>query len=195
MIPPHRTPHHDARIVEMLSEAFADNLSVNYVLKQDRHQPQRIRRLMQYALATCHDFGDVWLSEDERACALTVLPDTKRTTFATVQRDISLALSVTGLRNVYRTLQRETRVQACHPNEPFCHLWFVGVAKDAQRQGLGSQLLQELIDHYQPQQRAIYLETSTLQNVPWYQKFGLEVYDELNFSYPLYMMRRTPHRL
>ncbi len=182
----------DQRIVDILTEAFADNRSVNYVVKQGHHRIDHIRHLMRYAVATGHDFGEVWLSPDRQACALTVLPDTKRTTVASVKRDIGLAFSSTGLRKVYQTLHREGQIQARHPPEPFCHLWFLGVARAHQGQGLGSVLLEELIRHYDTQRRDIYLETSTRRNLPWYEKFGFEVYHELNFTYPLYMMRRTP---
>lgn len=181
----------DQRIVDILTEAFADNLSVNYVVKPGRHRLDHICHLMRYAVATGHDFGEVWLSPDRQACALAVLPDTKRTTVASVKRDIGLAFSSTGLRNVRKTLYREGQIRAHHPTEPFCHLWFLGVAPAHQGQGLGSILLKELIRHYDAQRREIYLETSTLRNVPWYEKFGFEVYHELNLSYPLYMMRRT----
>ncbi len=71
---------HDAHLVDILTYAFADNQSVNYVIKQDQKRLLRIRSLMQYARATCQDFGAVWQSEDQKACALTLLPDQKRTT-------------------------------------------------------------------------------------------------------------------
>ena len=179
------------RIVNILTEAFADNRSVNYVVKQGQHRVDHIRHLMRYAVATCRDFGEVWLSPDRQACALTMLPDTKRTTVASVRRDIALVRSSTGLRNVYKTLHREGQIKARHPKDPFCHLWFLGVSSAYQGQGLGSALLEELIRHYDDQRREIHLETSTLRNIPWYEKFGFEIYHELNLTYPLYMMRRT----
>ena len=177
--------------MDILTEAFADNQSVNYVVKQDRYRLARVRRLMRYAVATGRDFGEVWLSPDRRAGALTVLPDTKRMTIASVRRDVELAFLSTGLHNVYKTLHREEQIKALHPKEPFCHLWFLGVEEKSPGQGMGSQLLRDIIDQYDAQQRAIYLEKSTLRNVPWYEKFGFEVYHELNLTYPLYMMRRT----
>ena len=179
------------QMVDILADAFADNQSVNYVVKQDRHRLVRMRRLMQYAVATGQDFGKVWSLPNGQAAAVTILPDTKRVSVASVRRDVMLAFLSTGLGNVYKTLHREARIKVQHPVEPFCHLWFLGVAKEAQGQGVGSQLLTEIIDYSNTQQRAIYLETSTLRNVPWYEKFGFEVYHELNLSYPLYMMRRV----
>ena len=182
----------DIRIGNILTNAFADNQSVHYVVKQDRHRLTRIRWLMRYAVATGHDFGEVRVLPNQRAAAVTILPDTKRMSLASMRRDVALALLSTGLGNVYRTLRREKRIKALHPEEPFCHLWFLGVEAESQGRGMGSQLLREIIDDYDTQHRPIYLETSTLRNVPWYEKFGFEVYHELNLTYPLYMMRRLP---
>jgi hypothetical protein len=39
-------------------------------------------------------------------------------------------------------------------------------------------------------QRPIYLETSTLKNIPWYEKFGFTVYDKLDFGYELFCMKK-----
>ena len=46
------------RIVEILTNSFQDNKSVNYILKQDQKRVQRIRNLMAYSF----DFCDVFLS-------------------------------------------------------------------------------------------------------------------------------------
>ena len=177
-------------MVTILTDAFADNQSVLYVVKQDRHRRARIRHLMQYAVTTCREAGEVWLSNDRQGTALVLFPDRKKTTGQAILRDLRLAVSATGLRQVYRTLRREARIHALHPNTPFCHLWFVGVHPSSQGQGVGSQLLRSLTEHYDTMQRPIYLETSTVRNLPWYQKHGFTVYHELNFSYPLYLMRR-----
>lgn len=180
---------YDTQIINILTHAFADNKSVNYVIRQDQHRMERIRRLMQYAVDTCHDFGKVWLSEDQKACALVLLPDSKRATTKAIKRDFRLATAATGLMNVRKTWTREARIKAKHPETPYCHLWFMAVETGSQGQGLGSNLLKFLVDLYQLQQRPIYLETSTERNLPWYKKSGFEVYDQLDFTFPLYLLR------
>lgn len=51
------------------------------VVKQDVHRIERIRGLLEYSFDVCNAFGEVWISEDEQACALILLPDKKRTRF------------------------------------------------------------------------------------------------------------------
>jgi hypothetical protein len=33
--------------------------------------------------------------------------------------------------------------------------------------------------------KAVYLETSTLKNIPWYQRFGFTIYQEIDMGYQL----------
>jgi len=35
----------------------------------------------------------------------------------------------------------------------------------------------------------VYLETSTLKNMPWYKRMGFEVYDEVELSYTLFFLK------
>ncbi len=185
------TQPNNSQLLDVLAEAFTDNKSVNYAIKQDSKRVKRIHFLIQYALNICLEFGEVWQSDDRKGYALMLFPDQKRITFRSILWDIQLATLATGLTKVPKVLDREARIRSKHPATPFCHLWFLGVAEKSQGQGIGSALLTELIEHCQSLQRPIYLETSTLQNLPWYEKFGFQVYDQLDFGFSLYMLRKT----
>ena len=56
--------------------------------------------------------------------------------------------------------------------------------------GRGSSLLDELITRSNSVNRPIYLETSTLRNIPWYKKFGFQIYEELDLGYKLFFLKR-----
>ena len=68
----------------------------------------------------------------------------------------------------------------CHldPEEPHVHLGPIGVAPDAQGQGIGTALMNRYIDHLEQQRMAGYLETDRLENVEFYKKFGFLVQRE-----------------
>jgi ribosomal protein S18 acetylase RimI-like enzyme len=182
------------QIIEILSKAFDENRSVNYVVGQGKNKEQRIRKLMEYSLKVCNAFGEVWLSDDERACALVLFPDKKKTNWRTVLWDITLALSVIGLSRVVTIMKREALIKGNHPKEPFCYLWFIGVDPECHGNGIGSELLKALIERFDQADRPIYLETSVETNLPWYKKAGFEIYGELSFSYKLYLLRRPATR-
>jgi ribosomal protein S18 acetylase RimI-like enzyme len=165
-------------IVHILSQAFDTNNSVNYTVKQDEKRQERIRKLMEYSFDVCYLFGTVYLSDDKKACALTLLPDAR------------LALKVIGLNRVKRVLDREAKIHSGYPKEsPLFYLWFLGVEPAHQGKGIGKALLNELIAESRQKRRPLYLETSVPDNVSFYQKYGFEVYNQLNFGHTLYCMR------
>jgi ribosomal protein S18 acetylase RimI-like enzyme len=180
--------------VDILSESFESNWSVNYVVKQDSNRKARIRGLMAYSFDVCRAFGDVWFSDDQQGCALVLLPDKKRTTLSSIIWDIRLAATVIGIERIGQVLGRESKIKAFHPKEPFAYLWFIGVKHSAQNQGIGSALLEEISDRYAKQDRPIYLETSVDRNLPWYRKHGFEIFNTIQLTYPLFLLRRHVQR-
>ena len=84
----------------------------------------------------------------------------------------------------------ETKNKAFHPHEDFYHLWYLGVEPESQNKGIGTNFLREIIES--KNDRPIYLETSTLKNIPWYEKLGFEVFHELDLkAYKLFLIRRN----
>jgi GNAT superfamily N-acetyltransferase len=68
----------------------------------------------------------------------------------------------------------------CHldPEEPHVHLGPIGVAPEAQGQGIGSALMNRYIEHITQERSAGYLETDRPKNVEFYKKFGFVVRHE-----------------
>lgn len=183
--------HNDKkRILDILTNSFDDNKSVNYIIKQDAKRKQRIRRLMEYSFEVCYLFGKVILSDDKKGCALILLPDKKKTTLKTVQLDLKLIFSCIGLGNVKKVMEREGRIKKLQLNDRMYYLWFIGVVPEQQGAGTGTALLNEIIRQSEYDNRIICLETSTLKNIPWYQKFGFTIYNELNLGYRLFFLKR-----
>ncbi|WP_276502911.1 GNAT family N-acetyltransferase [Terrimonas pollutisoli] len=177
-------------IVNILTSSFDDNKSVNYIIKQDSKRAKRLRSLMEYSFDVCYLFGEVFLTDDKKACALIVLPDKKKTTLKSIMLDLKLIVSCVGLLNIKKALNRESVIKKNHPKGLMHYLWFIGVAPGDQNNGIGSGLLGELIQESAVKERPIYLETSTLKNIPWYEKFGFTVYNKLDFGYKLFCLKR-----
>jgi len=178
-------------VIDILHKAFDDNKSVNYVVRQDDNRLTRIRGLMEYSFNVCNAFGEVWISDDNQACALILFPDKKRTSFRTLLWDLKLALSVIGLDRVNAVLKRESMIKSNHPNSSIAYLWFIGVNPKLQNKGIGSSFIREVIAECERKKRPIYLETSMERNIPFYKKFGFEIFQSLNLSYTLYQLRRA----
>lgn len=177
-------------VVDILTKSFDTNRSVNYIVKQDSKRVKRVSALMDYSFQVCYAFGDVFLSEDKKACALVTYPDKKRTTLKSILLDVKLITSAVGLKNIKKTLVREAKIKKLQPKEKKYYLWFIGVDPVYQNEGIGSDLLNDLIQDSIQKNRPIYLETSTLKNLPWYKKFGFQIYYELDLSYKLFFLRK-----
>lgn len=176
-------------IVDILTSSFLDNKSVNYIIKQDNRRLSRVRNLMDYSFEVCHSFGYVFLSNDKTACALIVLPERKKTSLRSVFLDIKLIFYCIGIANIGKTITRESKIKSLRPTEPMYYLWFIGTDPKQRNNGTGTKLLQGVIKQASADKCAVYLETSTLKNLPWYEKNGFKIYNELDLGYQLYFLR------
>ncbi len=176
-------------VVKILSESFADNKSVNYIIKQDQKTVKRIQNLMEYSFEICFRFGNIFLSDDKKGCALIIFPDKKKATAKSILLDAGLIFSSIGLFNIKKAMDRESKIKKFHPKELMYYLWYIGVEPTEQGKGIGAKLLKEVIENASSTGRKIYLETSTLKNIPWYKKFGFKIYNEMDFGYTLYFMK------
>jgi ribosomal protein S18 acetylase RimI-like enzyme len=178
-------------IVDTLTKSFESNQSVNYIVKQDGKRLKRIKSLMVYSFEVCYLFGDVFLSDDKKACALVLYPDKKKTTIKSIMLDVNLIFTCVGIENIKKTLDREAIIKKIQPKVPMYYLWFIGVDPEYQNTGIGSELLKEIIEDSRRKERPIYLETSTLKNLPWYKKFGFDIYHEADLSYKLFFLKKV----
>lgn len=180
-------------IVDMLTRSFLNNKSVNYLIPQDGIKMFRVFHLMEYSFELCMLFGKVFISDDKKACALILYPELRRTSLRSIMLDFKLVFKSIGVRNVLKAMSRESKVKAKQSRERMAYLWFIGVEPKYQRFGLGKRLMDELIVRCTLDNRPIVLETSTMENLPWYKKFGFDVYDTLELSYRLYFLKRSMH--
>lgn len=179
-----------ALVKNILSKSFDKNQSVNYIAQQDELREKRVTALMDYSFEICFNYGNVYLSDDNKACALVLYPDQKKTTFKSILEDVKLLFNCVGLSNIGKAMKREAAIKQIQPDTPMYYLWFIGVEPDSQGTGIGTKLMNDVIEDSEAKSRSIFLETSTQRNLPWYKKFGFDVYGDLDLSYKLYFLKR-----
>lgn len=176
-------------IIELLTKSFEENQSVNYIILQDDKRLTRIHALMDYSFEMCYRFGEIWLSDDKQACALILYPNQKVTTAQSILLGIRLIYQAIGVRGFGKTMKREALVKQKQDNERMVYLWFIGVNPTHQHSGIGSILLQEVLEEAKKKSLPVYLETSTQSNLPWYERFNFRIYNKLELGYTLYFLR------
>ncbi|MEO3404979.1 GNAT family N-acetyltransferase [Mucilaginibacter sp. CAU 1740] len=177
-------------IISILTKSFDTNQSVNYIVLQGHKREERIAALMDYSFELCFLFGDVWLSDDRSACALVMYPHRKRITLRSIILDIRLIWQAIGLQNIKRAIDRENKIKAKQTKDPMAYLWFIGVDPQFQQQGRGSRLMADLIADAREKGTSFFLETSTPENIPWYERFNFKIYEQLDLSYILYFLKQ-----
>lgn len=182
-------PSHKPLIIDILSATFDTNKSVNWLAGTGRQRTKNIRHLCAYSYELCSMFGEVYMSADRKACALVLLPDQKKLTAKSLALDLQLVFQTIGLLQLPRALKREATIKKAHPQGALYHIWYIGVEPAGQGKGLGTTLLRELLQRARQLNRLPVLETSTLQNLPWYRQQGFELYRELELGYRLYCLK------
>lgn len=178
-------------VTDVLSAAFQNNQSVNYLIPQFSDKQKRIKALMDHSFEMCSLFREIYISDNDRGCALISFPDRKRAALRSFLAEIKLIFKSIGFANINMAIEREKAISKYYPDEEIYYLWFIGVMPEFQGQDIGEKLMREILAEADQMKRAVYLETSTLKNIPWYEKFGFEVYYELDFGYKLFLMRRN----
>jgi GNAT superfamily N-acetyltransferase len=178
-------------VVFLLVQAFKDNQSVNYIIRQDKYKTMRLYALMEYSFDMCFYFGEVYLSHSKEACALLLPPKSKRTNLRSVWLDIKLIARAIGIGRISIALKRESAIKELQYKGDIQYLWFIGVDPAHQHKGVGSVLLKEILTKCDLEARPVCLETSTLKNLPWYENFGFEIYGKLDLGYELFFLKRV----
>lgn len=175
-------------VVDILRKSFRDNASVNFVVKQDRKRESRIRKLMEYSYFQGEHFGKIYLSKDQNACAIVLIPSKKKTTLKSILWDLKLVFGCIGIFRVPKVLKRQREIRKQHPGIPFLHLWYIGVNPSFQGQARGTELMARIIHDAKELNLPICLETSTPRNFPFYEKLGFRLIAEMSqLGYPLHM--------
>lgn len=185
----------------ILTEAFVDEAGLNYWLRQDDQKDRARRKFFDAAVReVVHPDRDLWVADagDETlGAAIWLKPGLKAFDFSFLQQFLMapLLLSIAGAAGAMRGLDLGERLEKLHPRDPHAHLVFLGVARAAQGQGVGSAILKATLAPLDAAGVPAMLEATTERNVALYQRHGFEIIDELKLSdLHFRIMARAPRR-
>ncbi|WP_030571183.1 GNAT family N-acetyltransferase [Streptomyces aureocirculatus] len=158
--------------VRTLTQAFADYPFTRHVVAAEGHA-ERVGRLQELFLTRIGlPYGRVWVTDDARAVAVWTTPE----------QDPGPGFAEVGPRLAELAGERApafaSAEQALGPHRPTEPVWFlatIGVAPDAQGQGLGRAVLAPGLDAADRAGHAAFLETSSERNVSFYERLGFVV--------------------
>jgi ribosomal protein S18 acetylase RimI-like enzyme len=175
-------------IATTLARTFHDDPVTEYALPSERRRPSQLTRFYTQRLRTLLEDELVFCDEERRAAALWAAPDRWRTPLGELLRTRIFT---------WRTplfLVGGMKVEHRHPRDPHYYLAILGVDPTAQGQGLGSQVIRPMLDRCDTEGVPAYLESSKPENVPFYERHGFRVTEEVKLPLgpPLWLMWREP---
>ncbi|MBI9033065.1 MAG: GNAT family N-acetyltransferase [Bacteroidales bacterium] len=183
------------KVIELLTSAFLTDRSIRWVVGDRKCSKSHVRKLIDYAFRLSYIQNGILRTFDNKAAAIIMYPHSQKYRLRDMFLDLKLGVRVIGIRRISEVLKREEAIKKHHPKENFLYLWYLGVESQLQRSGLGSNMLDEIHRIADKQQLPIYLETSTPENIPFYERNGYEVYHEMKdfpgMDFPIWFIRRN----
>ena len=137
-----------------------------------------------------------YLTGDASAAALWAAPGA----WAMTLSQVILEAAPNGLafgRRLFRALRTQQQIEHLHAGQsaPHWYLGYLGTRRDRQGQGLGTQMLREVLAGADTDGVPAYLESSNERNLPLYERSGFRVVGELQalgYGPTLWRMWREP---
>jgi ribosomal protein S18 acetylase RimI-like enzyme len=183
-------------LVLSLVRAFNNDPIINWVVRQDSKRSQAFDLYFRTILCTmCLPHGEV-MTTDECVGGTLWLPSEKaKIGFAQQVSMLPNMIRAVSLRGVKRLMDFVDALDKVHPEERHYHLQFIGVDPEHRGKGLGSALMQPMLDRCDREGCGAYLENTREANLAFYQRHGFEVTGKINPGQgapPLWLMWRDP---
>lgn len=184
-------------VCDITARAFDDDPVVSWILRDDHRREEAFRLFFQtVARTTYFPHGEVYINA-ARTGATMWLPSDKKDDpgFLAQLRVLPTIVRICGWKKVARLMKLQTLLDGKHPTEPHYYLFSIGCLPEVQGQGIGSGLMEPMMRRFDEEQIPAFLENSRAANLPFYQRHGFEVREQLNLlgdGPPMWLMWRAP---
>jgi GNAT superfamily N-acetyltransferase len=167
-------------VAEALADAFWDDPILAWILKDESSRSRRLAGLFSTQMRAHYlPLGTVWTTSAPAAgAALWAPPGHALISPLTTLRFAPDLVRALG-RSTARALLSLNRVEHKHPKEPHWYLGVLGTRKAAQGRGIGSALLEPVLERCDTEGIPAYLESSKYENLAFYSRHGFAVTGEI----------------
>jgi ribosomal protein S18 acetylase RimI-like enzyme len=181
-LPPVRPASHDdlPHMAASLALAFADDPVMEWLFGDDRRKVVRRCRRFYAVEGRRHLRHDVvFTTADHSGASYWDPPKTWKTGTRDMLGLAPVMLLAMGPR-IPRAVRAFPRIEAVHDRyPPHYYLSLLGTRPDRRGEGIGSALVQEVLERCDAESTGAYLESSKESNIPFYERHGFRVVDEI----------------
>jgi ribosomal protein S18 acetylase RimI-like enzyme len=168
----------------VLARAFHTNPSMQYIFPDEEHRRRALPWFMGLGAKYGRRWGDVYVTPGAIGGAAVWLPpgETIMTPLRMVQGGLLAAPFKVGMRATMRFVSLTNTVEPLHKHDvdpKHWYLFILGVDPPRQRQGIGSALLQPVLQRADASGLPCYLETDKEDDVIFYQRHAFAVVREV----------------
>ena len=180
-------------VVDILVSAFAplkEDNSVNLIVKQDKHRIIRMRILMEYLFEKAITFGEIYITENNKACILLKFSHKDRITPKTILLDIKLVFKCIGIERVFKILKRQQIAKKNYPKIKHIRPVIMRAKTETNGRGNAARLMLEVINHYNDNKLPVIIDVASEKNIKMYQKLGFKIFKKDNtLGFPIYFLK------
>ena len=183
--------HELPAVAGTLARAFYDDPALSWTFPRDDRRMGQAERFWTIRLTHMAPQDEIYVTDDLSAAAAWTLPGRWHVSMRET-RQLGRMMLGRRLPMLFRGLQR---LERAHPHAPpHFYLAVIGTDPSRQGEGLGTALLQPMLDICDGDGVCAYLESSKERNVDYYSRFGFRVLQEVRLPKgpPMWPMWREP---
>jgi GNAT superfamily N-acetyltransferase len=180
-------------MARVLARAFHEDPLTAWLYPRAASRDRHGERSFRVSLRRLASQNQLYTTADHAGAALWALPGMWREDLR--QSVQMLTLLPPLLPRLLRTMRAMTRIEVAHPLQEHYYLSVLGTAPEHRRRGVGSALMQPVLERCDAERVPAYLETATEANVGFYARHGFEVQRRLELpggAPPLWLLWREP---
>ncbi|HEX8052508.1 MAG TPA: GNAT family N-acetyltransferase [Thermoleophilaceae bacterium] len=183
-------------VVRTLTRAFYDDPVMRWFFPDDGNRAALNERFFRLRIAGLLAQEEVYTTDDHSGAACWAQPGRWEMGPLEGLMFVMRVLPMTRLRTPLLA-RGWSAVDAAHPKEPHWYLAILGTEPESQGRGIGSALMQPVLDDCDRNEVPAYLESSKRSNLDFYARHGFRVTEELTLPEgpTIWPMWRDPRRV
>lgn len=183
------------QLTAVMARAFDDDPIANWFAAQDRRRARRIYDFLDVAYRITAPGDELYTTDELQGAAYWTPPGKWKMGILQQLMLMPAMIRTASLKRVPAIMGGLNAIEKKHPHAPHYYLLALGVEPDLQGRGLGTLLMQPILERCDREGMAAYLESSKERNVPLYERNGFRVTEEFmvpNGGPKIWLMWRDP---